>query len=243
MITFETISKLGSREINEDFYEFGQRDNVSVFVVADGLGGHGKGEVASAIAAQTIKRVVEESGNVQLDTVVDSAIMQAQETLLKEQARQHANDEMKTTVVVLCMDEHNLCWGHVGDSRLYAFHKNKIIARTLDHSIPQMLVLSGEIPERKIRNHPQRNMLLRVLGIEWDRPRHEISEVMPISEYQAFLLCSDGFWEFIKERNMCKLLKKSKTVEEWLAKMTEIVEKTGQKKDMDNYTAIAVWVN
>lgn len=243
MITFSAVSKVGNREINEDSYEIGRIGNTSFFVVADGLGGHGKGEVASAIATQTIKSAIAESNTDQLSSTVNAAIIRAQETLLNEQICQHAKDEMKTTVVVLCMDDDSLCWGHVGDSRLYAFQKNKVKARTLDHSIPQMLVLSGEIPERKIRNHPQRNMLLRVLGIEWDRPRHEISEVMPVSDYQAFLLCSDGFWELIEEKDMCKLLKKSKTVEEWLAKMTNKVEKNGRKKDMDNYTAIAVWVN
>ena len=104
-----------------------------------------------------------------------------------------------------------------------------------------MLVLSGEIPERKIRNHPQRNMLLRVMGIEWETPQYKLSGEKTIEDYQAFLLCSDGFWELITEKEMCKLLKKSSSVTEWLQRMAESVRATGKAKDMDNYTAIAVW--
>ena len=243
MLTFATLSKVGSRDINEDSHELAQSGRMHLFTVADGLGGHGKGEVASAIAVRTVRSVICDGDVQALNEAVDAAIMQAQQKILEEQARQHAARDMKTTIVALCMDEDNVCWGHVGDSRLYAFAKNKVKERTLDHSIPQMLALSGEIPERKIRNHPQRNMLLRVLGIEWDRPRHEVSEVKPISEYQAFLLCSDGFWELIREKEMCRLLKKSKTVQQWLDQMTRLVEKNGRGREMDNYTAIAVWTN
>jgi len=164
----------------------------------------------------------------------------AQNAVMELQKTEHAQFEMKTTAVALAIIKDKCSWGHIGDSRLYMFNKNKIKARTLDHSVPQMLVLSGEISENKIRKHPDRNKLLRVMGIEWGSPRFELSGECALSECQAFLLCSDGYWEFINEKHMCSLLKKSRNADEWLNMMTAEVEKNGAVYDMDNYTAITV---
>ena len=131
--------------------------------------------------------------------------------------------------------------GHIGDSRGYVFYKNKVKTRTLDHSIPQMLVLAKEIKEDMIRNHPDRNMLLRVMGVEWDEIMYELMQPISLKKCQAFLLCSDGFWELIDEKEMSTQLRKSNSVEEWLDNMVKIVENNGKYKNMDNYSAIAVW--
>jgi len=146
---------------------------------------------------------------------------------------------MKTTAVCLSIIGDKCQWAHIGDSRLYLFKKNKISLRTLDHSVPQMLALSGDIKDKHIPHHPDRNRLLRVLGVEWDSPRYEVSDEILISNCQAFLLCTDGFWELINPKLICRYLKKSSSAEEWLNLMTAEVEKNGLGKDMDNYTAIA----
>ena len=104
-----------------------------------------------------------------------------------------------------------------------------------------MLVLAHEIREKDIREHPDRNKLLRVLGISGDTPGFELSELQELRKIQAFLLCSDGFWEYILEKEMCALLKKSSSVEEWLQLMQETVEGRGRGKEMDNYSAVAIW--
>ena len=148
---------------------------------------------------------------------------------------------MKTTAVVLCIDE-MIRWCHVGDSRLYYFKKKKLIQRTLDHSVPQMLVYAGEIKEKEIRNHPDRNRLLRVMGMEWTSNSYTLSDPVEKTGEQAFLLCSDGFWELIVEKEMQKCLKKAKTPEEWLELMKQIILKNGSNRDMDNFSAVAVWL-
>ena len=104
-----------------------------------------------------------------------------------------------------------------------------------------MLVLARDIKEKQIRNHPDRNRLLRVMGIEWEKPMYELAEPKKLGDYQAFLLCSDGFWELIDEKQMGKLLKSSSTVEEWMQSMVQVVRSNGTGKNMDNYTAIALW--
>ena len=149
---------------------------------------------------------------------------------------------MKTTACALAIRGSEAVWGHVGDTRLYAFSHNRVKLRTLDHSVPQMLVLTKEIKEKDIRNHPDRNKLLRVLGVSGDVPKFELSAAQNLRRYQAFLLCSDGFWELIDEKEMETLLKKSKSPDEWMQKMCEIIMQRGSTIDMDNSSAIAVWV-
>ena len=161
---------------------------------------------------------------------------------MAEQIHRSAKQKMKTTAVAGITDGKKLYFGHIGDSRLYIFNKNKVLTRTLDHSIPQMLAIAKEIDESEIRNHPERNYVLRVLGIDWEEPMYEIRKPISLKKCQALLLCSDGFWELINETDMCRLLEDSSTVQEWLDRMVDIVKSNGWGKKMDNNSAIAIWV-
>ena len=233
------VTHVGNREYNEDSVACIESNGNYCFVVADGLGGHGKGEVASQKVVEVFQR--EFKSNNEDEKFLATAFTNAQNEVLAAQLAEGSKFEMKTTAVCLSMINDMCQWGHIGDSRLYIFNKNKIKLRTLDHSVPQMLALSGEIKEKHIATHPDRNRLLRVIGVEWDSPRYELSEVLSLTECEAFLICTDGFWELIEHKKMSGLLKKSKSVDEWLSLMTAEVERNGQGQDMDNYTAIAVW--
>lgn len=122
-------------------------------------------------------------------------------------------------------------------------YKNKIRQRTIDHSVPQMLVLSKQLKEKQIRFHEDRNRLLRVLGMESEKQVFEIMPPMDVKGRQKFLMCTDGFWEYVFEKDIQKLAKKSKTADEWVETMKSIVLENGKGHDMDNYSAIAVWVD
>ena len=240
MITYTVFTDRGGREVNEDSARVFEKDGKKCLVLCDGLGGHGKGEVASALVVEAVGQIFNSAQKIDED-FLRSAFQLSQEALIDEQIRQDAKTDMKTTAVAMYIDGNKVQWGHVGDSRLYAFAKNKVKLRTLDHSVPQMLVFAREIKEKQIRNHPDRNRLLRVMGIEWEKPMYELAEQTQLEKYQAFLLCSDGFWELIDEKQMCKLLKNSSTVEEWMQAMVEGIKQNGIGKNMDNYTAIALW--
>ena len=240
MITYTVFTDRGGREVNEDSARVFEKDGKKCLVLCDGLGGHGKGEVASALVVEAVGQIFNSAQKIDED-FLRSAFQLSQEALIDEQIRQDAKTDMKTTAVAMYIDGNKVQWGHVGDSRLYAFAKNKVKLRTLDHSVPQMLVFAREIKEKQIRNHPDRNRLLRVMGIEWEKPMYELAEQTQLEKYQAFLLCSDGFWELIDEKQMCKLLKNSSTVEEWMQAMVEVIKQNGIGKNMDNYTAIAIW--
>lgn len=234
---YKLLTNKGTRELNEDYVGMTQRDGRFLFVLADGLGGHGRGDIAS-------KLVVEQLIQFYMASVVipelEECIEYTQEKLLQKQKQERDTGGMKTTIVILEIAEDRVRWGHVGDSRLYAFSKNKVIARTLDHSVPQMLVATGEIKEKDIRGHEDRNRLLRVMGTEWNKKMYELTQWFPLKNYQAFLLCSDGFWELLEEKYMERSLKKASSVEEWLSLMEAIVVKKGKNKEMDNYSAIVV---
>ena len=240
MLSYKVITQIGKRECNEDSVLCVEHKGNYCFVVADGLGGHGKGEIASQKLVSVFKKLFDASP-VNLDNFLQTAFNTAQDEIMAAQKSSHSLFEMKTTAVALVVIDGKCQWGHIGDSRLYLFKKNKVKIRTLDHSVPQMLVMSREIKERDIVRHPDRNRLLRVVGVEWDSPKYDLSDEYDITNCQAFLLCSDGFWELIDEKKMQLFLKKSASAEEWMALMTKEVENNGHGTDMDNYTAIAVW--
>lgn len=237
-MTYSLIANQGTRDYNEDSAACAEAEGRLCFIVADGLGGHGKGEVASQKAVEVFGREFTKIEN--NENFLKNAFQSAQDEIIALQESTGDKLSMKTTAVCLSIAGGNCQWGHIGDSRLYAFRKNKVALRTLDHSVPQMLVLAGDIKEKNMSTHPDRNRLLRVMGVEWDSPRYELSDEVPIDKYQAFLLCTDGFWEFIEPKKMGGFLKKAKTAKEWLALMAAEVEINGKGKDMDNYTAIAV---
>ena len=232
---YDTYSHIGSRRSNQDSYAVCIGENGFAALVADGLGGYSGGELASKICIETVENAFEKPDDFSLDV----AITEANENIL--QMQQELDNAMKTTAAALVTDGKHAYIGHVGDSRVYVFYKNKVKRRTLDHSIPQMLALSKEIKESEIRFHPDRSFVLRVMGVDWEEPMYELLPPEKLKKCQAFLLCSDGFWEWIDEAEMCSLLRETDSAEEWLRRMTERVVKNAEGSDMDNYSAIAVW--
>ena len=239
MMRFASITDCGNREVNEDSIGTAQNNGLNLFVVCDGLGGHGKGDLASSLVRDVFVNQFEKCDNP--DCFLGETFMMAQDLLMCEQISLHAKRQMKTTCVAMLADKKTVRIGHIGDSRLYIFKGNKVKRRTLDHSIPQMLVLSRRLKESEIRNHPERSTVMRVMGVEWEQPQYELMELIPTRKCKAFLLCTDGFWELIEDDEMCSCLKVSKDPQDWLNRMTDIVKARGVGRNMDNYSAIAVW--
>lgn len=164
-----------------------------------------------------------------------------QNAILEQQALTQRFSTMKTTLVVLVVDNGWIHWAHIGDSRLYIFRGKRLLRRTLDHSVPQMLAQAGEIREADIRHHPDRNRLMRVMGVRNDAPRFEVGKPIRLTGAYQFLLCTDGYWELIEEDDMLRTLKESATPQQWLSQMNRIILENGRGQEMDNYTAIAAF--
>ncbi len=239
-IRYHMLSDKGGRNHNEDKVGALVLQDRACFVLADGLGGHGKGEVASDLAVGTVLRHFK--NDYKQESFLEESLRKAQNRLLEEQYRQSLPNDIKTTIVNLQIESNKIRWGYSGDSRLYLFEGDRIVQRTLDHSVPQMLVLAKQLRESKIRFHEDRNRLIRVMGVKMDKPVYETGEWLPCYPNMRFLLCSDGFWEYVLEKEMQRLLKKSKSPQEWLISMQQLVLKRGKGKEQDNYSAIAVWM-
>ena len=229
----------GGRPLNEDRADWAGSGDRYCFILCDGLGGHGMGDRAAELVTAYIKeRFLAGEG---LEAFAAGALPGAQAALRSAQAADPRLKGMRTTAVILCIEGDRGLALHIGDSRLYRFRGGKIVSRTRDHSIPQVLCMSGEIEESEIRSHPDRNKLLRALGDDSEELRCESSS-FDVAEGDAFLLCSDGFWEPVTEIEMERTLAEEPKAKKWLAAMVKLAVKNSAGKPMDNFTAIAVKV-
>lgn len=240
MITYAMSSMPGQRPYNEDYIRMHEKNGIRVFALADGLGGCGHGEVASKTAVESV--ISRFCWDTDTERFFEKAMEGAQNAALKKQEVSPETSGMNTTLVMLKLQQGYAQWAHIGDSRMYFFRKGKVKSQTLDHSVPQMLVKLGELKPEEIRHHPDRNRLLHTIGRKWEAKPYVISDPVEIQPGDAFLLCSDGFWEYIEEPVMCKTLKAARNAPQWLEAMKTIVEKNGKGSDMDNYSAICIRV-
>lgn len=233
-----SYTDIGGREDNEDCVQIVTADGGSLCcVVADGLGGHGGGQVASQTAVRLICANWRPGDGAEK---LSALLQEAHEAVLERQVQ--FRSAMKTTAVVLSVCARRAAWAHAGDSRLYRFDGGRLAFQTRDHSLPQIAVQLGEITGDQIRFHPDRNRVLRALGqngelnvttgeAELERGRH------------AFLLCSDGFWEYVYEDEMAGELRDASDPGDWLRRMRRHIAERAGGADSDNNTAAAVWVD
>ncbi len=227
----------GSRDHNEDFIKKKHHNGRFMAVVCDGLGGHNCGEVASEAAGEYIINELAAVEDIQPAGILD--ILQRINTgLMETQAAEPEYNGMRTTAVGCVICEKGMYYFNVGDSRFYYFSNGIMTKMTKDHSLPQMNVDAGRITFDEIRNHPDRNRLLRVLG---ESEQQNIGTVYtpPIQckTGDAFLLCSDGFWEYVLEDEMEIDLSKSETARDWVEYML-IRLLLRADVDNDNYSVI-----
>lgn len=238
MLDIAILTAPGDRKINEDSVGFYQKDRKTLCVLADGLGGHGKGDFASQLCLKNACDIFHESELCGKE-LIEKIFELTQADLLRQQELDRKYSQMKSTLVVCLIENGKFSCGHIGDSRLYLFKNKKISFQTLDHSVPQMLVASGEIKASEIRHHEDRSRLLRAMGCVEERLRYEIDCVnSDLNPGDGILLCSDGFWEWIKERKMCHYISSVDSAQEILDRMEKYILKKGKGKNMDNYSAL-----
>ncbi len=236
MLDISTYTDIGGRARNEDTVRHvTQGKDGLCLVLADGLGGHGGGELASAAAAECICGSWDGSADPE---TLKTLVLEANRRVLSIQTPQCA---MKTTVTVLTLAGKRAVWAHAGDSRLYCFHDRKLVFQTRDHSAAQLGVLLGDITPDQIRFHEDRSRVLRALGQDDELVVETGERELAAGEY-AFLLCSDGFWEYVLEPEMEEDLAKAAGPEDWLARMRWRLNKR-IPEDNDNNTAAAVWLS
>ncbi|MCA1030221.1 protein phosphatase 2C domain-containing protein [Bacillus timonensis] len=236
-----SICKAGGRRYNEDSCSCISLQHFHIWIVADGMGGHQGGEFASKLAIDTILNGFKQIETLNEETI-DSLFKEANHAILTIQKEKLLLQKMQTTIVLLITDGLSTFIAHVGDSRCYFFRNGRFVTRTQDHSVVQKLVNLGEISEQEIRYHEDRNKILKSLGSnEKIKPTIKKAEG-PMQPGDAYLLCTDGFWEYVVETEMEIDFYKSHTPEEWLKRMELRLLKRAKTKH-DNYSAIAVCIN
>lgn len=235
MLQIASYTDIGGRAGNEDCVRHAAAGSRSLcLVVADGLGGHGGGEQASAAACRTIC----EGWNGRSSPAILTGLFQAAHRNVT--ALQTPQCAMKSTAVALTVTEDRAAWAHVGDSRLYHFYEGKLIFQTRDHSASQIAVMLGDITPDQIRFHEDRSRVLRALGQEGSLNVEAREEPLAPGRH-AFLLCTDGFWEYVLEAEMETDLRQAADPSDWLERMRSRLKKR-VSRDNDNNTAAAVWL-
>jgi serine/threonine protein phosphatase PrpC len=225
------FTSIGGKTNNEDSIRYKSSSGVMSAVVADGVGSDGGGDIASSVCADMF---IEKLQLCNSDDDITELVRQANAAIISHQTPKKM---MKSTVVMVSVKENVCQFVHAGDSRGYVFRDGRVLFQTLDHSIPQMDVLRGNITPDEIRFHKSRNKILKALGTEDISP--EISSKAELRSGDALLLCTDGFWEYVTENEMLADLSKSDSAAKWVSYMLERIGKRIDGEN-DNLSAIAV---
>jgi protein phosphatase len=204
------------RELNEDYVLTLKGNDYQLLIVADGMGGHNAGEIASKLASMTVRDYVFDAYNNTKDKeeLLRIAISKANEAVYSKAQENKNLTGMGTTMTSILITGINAYFGHVGDSRAYIIAENGIRKITQDHSLVQELIDNGSITESEAINHPQRNLITRAVGTEKNVNIDTGCE--KIEKVDVILLCSDGLTNYISNDEILEIVKqkKSEAVEE-----------------------------
>ena len=222
------------RSVNQDSMLLGP----DVFVVADGMGGHQGGEVASALAIEAIEAVAEGLPGGSVRQLI-TAVQDANDTVFARSAQDPSLSGMGTTLVAIAAvveeGEERLAIVNVGDSRAYRFAGGELHQVTEDHSLVAELVRDGRISEEEAAVHPQRNIVTRALGIEEHIPV-DVFQILPHAG-DRYLLCSDGLTNEVEEGDIAAVLR---TTDDPSAAADELVRRANEHGGRDNITIVIV---
>ncbi|MEK6410541.1 MAG: Stp1/IreP family PP2C-type Ser/Thr phosphatase [Acidobacteriota bacterium] len=196
------------RELNEDSGTYIQPDDPELqaskgllILVADGMGGHSAGEVASGLAVEVITRVYYEDSGDPL-SALKKAFREANREIHKAAEKDESRAGMGTTCTALVLQNGTAISAHVGDSRLYLVREGAIYLMTEDHSAVMEMVKAGLITIEQARHHPEKNVILRAMG---SHPEVEVTtwqEPFPVRAGDRFLLCSDGLYDLVEDEEI-----------------------------------------
>lgn len=205
------------RNHNEDSIRLTQLDaGFRLAIVADGMGGHQAGDVASKEAVQIIEQDLRQNkldvSTEEKKEILLKAIGKANQKVYTLALENSQFQGMGTTVIAAIVDAKEVVLGHVGDSRAYMLHKEGLYQLTVDHSYVEFLKKHGQITAEEAETHPQRNMILRAVGTNEEVEVDLVNT--PWYENDILLLCSDGLTTMIDENEIGNVLTKATSLEE-----------------------------
>jgi protein phosphatase/serine/threonine-protein phosphatase Stp1 len=219
------------RRVNED--AFLERPDIGLWAVADGMGGHSRGDVASKMVRDALAAMPAPTSGLDLLQTVRATLLDVHDALLWE-AREAGDDQtMGTTVVVLLIhDDHYACvW--VGDSRCYMLRDGELGRVTHDHSVVQDMIDNGSLKEHEAESHPLSNVVTQALGAPVDLAPSTVHG--PLRKGDLLLLCSDGLTRMVPEAEIARLLR-----DRGVEAVDDLIAEALRAGGRDNVTVIAV---
>lgn len=230
---FVSVSDIGkARDNNEDFLVV--LEDLNVFIVCDGMGGHQAGEVAAEIAAQTIAEGIRKLESFDFMKDIDAILESANGSIISHAKDNLATQNMGTTVVVGYIKENKLYIANVGDSRCYILGQDGIRQVSRDHSLVAELVKIGSISEAEAENHPDRNIITSALGI--DDTFEMFKDEVTLGTSQYVLLCTDGLTNMVSSDEILSIFKSSSI--EQVAQL--LVDKANEYGGQDNISVVCI---
>ena len=223
-----------ARPINEDAYYLPQGEE-RFAAVADGMGGHQAGEVASALAIQVFSQTLREASGEAGEETLMAAVEKANAAIYQQGQSDWAQHGMGTTLTALWFGDDYVYLSHVGDSRAYLMRNHALMQLSNDHSLVNELVEKGEITPREARNHPQRNFITRALGTG----RRVSPDVIRLDFLpgDAWLLCTDGLTNYLSSAELAEIMNRPLS---WQEKLRAMVDQALSRGGSDNITAVIV---
>ena len=224
------------RPVNQDNY-YTDPDG-RFFIVADGMGGHAGGQEASQLATNAIQTHLQEYWNSPTSSaeLLEQAIDQANEEIIKDQQANPERSDMGTTAVVVIFRKKQCWFGHVGDSRIYRFRNSELEQITEDHTWVAKAMKAGDITPEQARNHPWRHVLSQCLG---RKDLHQVDvQTIDVQPKDRLLLCSDGLTEELPDELIADYLQPSLK-----QAATTLIEEAKKNGGRDNITVVIAEVD
>jgi serine/threonine protein phosphatase PrpC len=229
------VSRKGGREKNEDRMGYCYTRESSLFVMADGMGGHPEGEVASQLALQTVSALFQKEARTSVKDVpgfLTASLMASHQKIIRYASDKGMLDTPRTTLVAAVVQDGCATWIHCGDSRLYLVRDHALLTRTRDHSYIEHQPPGALRPERI-----NRNILFTCLGSP-TRPVFDVTGPVTLQQGDRILLCSDGLWGTVDEDEIVEQLG-SRPVADAIPDLVERALRKGGARS-DNVTALAM---
>lgn len=211
--------------------------NGRLLIVADGMGGHAHGEIASAMTVSAFtemeERLPRDLSDIDLNAELVAALEDATDRLARRAGEDPETRGMGTTVVSLLLTGEQLALAHIGDSRIYRLRGGELTRLTHDHTMVQQLVDQGQITEEEAAHHPRRSVLMRALSTDHS-PDPDLNRI-EIVENDRYLLCSDGVTAVLDDDTLLDELSSGADPEDVVDRLVELANEAGGP---DNITAI-----
>ena len=196
------------RAHNEDYFSYFKASGEILAIVADGMGGHASGEIASRMAVEIINEIYsKERADKDVLEALKSAFQVANFTILQKSLEQEGLNGMGTTATALVLEDDQALVGHMGDSRAYLFRDSTVSQLTKDHSLVERMVDQGLLNREEATHHPQRNVIYKTLGVNMDGEVDLLGPI-PIRINDVFLLCSDGLTNLVTDQELLEIVAK-----------------------------------